>query len=333
MLIQATDALDPGKASDATTFAAADVLSRMAAVVVVYRDARRVADTVALLSSVLPWVVVVNNAPELLAEGMLAGTAARSAPAQTALVQHLHNANTGGLAGAYNHALSWLAEHHPQAERVLFLDEDSSAEGLRSFIVDPLTQQALHDPAIAAVSPAYRDRATGLRGAYMRLSRWRFDFHPREFEGLRDVAFLINSMSVWKLPAVRRIGRFNEALAVDHVDTEFCLRARQAGLRLCVNGTHEFPHAIGQRQRYRFLGMELQAGGHSPARRCMIGRNTVWLAKRWWWREPGFVALCLARLGYEAVGITVAEPQAPAKLLALGRGVLQGLFTRMRAPA
>ncbi|MEO5732795.1 MAG: hypothetical protein ABIQ87_03785, partial [Rubrivivax sp.] len=57
---------------------------------------------------------------------------------------------------------------------------------------------ALADPATAAVSPAYRDRATAMRGRYMGLARWRFGFHPREFSELRDVAFVINSMAVWR---------------------------------------------------------------------------------------------------------------------------------------
>jgi rhamnosyltransferase len=111
-------------------------------------------------------------------------------------------------------------------------------------------------------------------------------------------------MTVWRLQALQRIGAFHEGLAIDHVDTEYCLRARQAGLTLHVNGAFEFAHAIGERRKYRLLGVELQAGGHSPQRRHMIARNTVWLARNWFCREPAFSALCLVRLAYEAVGIT-----------------------------
>ena len=60
----------------------------------------------------------------------------------------------------------------------------------------------------------------------------------------------------------------------------------------------------------------------------MIARNTVWLARNWFWREPAFSALCLARLAYEAVGITMAEDQAAAKLAALLSGAVSGLFAR-----
>ena len=159
---------------------------------------------------------------------------------------------------------------------------------------DEATGRTLAQPQTAALAPAYRDRATGLRGRYIRLGRYRLAFNPREFSDLRAVAFVINSMSVWRIQALRRIGPFNEGLAIDHVDTEYCLRARQAGLMLYVNGAFEFAHSIGERRKYRLLGVELQAGGHSPRRRWLIARNTVWLARNWFWREPAFCGLCLA---------------------------------------
>ena len=93
---------------------------------------------------------------------------------------------------------------------------------------------------------------------------------PRQFDGPKRVAFVINSMSVWRVEALRRIGPFNEGLAIDHVDTEYCLRARELTLAVYVHGGHEFAHSIGQRRRFRFLGRDMQAGGHSAARRYLI---------------------------------------------------------------
>ena len=76
-----------------------------------------------------------------------------------------------------------------------------------------------------------------MRGSYIRLGRWRLDFNPREFGDVRQVAFVINSMSVWRWQALRAAsGPSTKTLAVDHVDTEYCLRARQLGLALYVNG-------------------------------------------------------------------------------------------------
>jgi GT2 family glycosyltransferase len=43
---------------------------------------------------------------------------------------------------------------------------------------------------------------------------------------MREVAFVINSMAIWRFEALAQIGRFNELLAIDHIDTDYCLRAR-----------------------------------------------------------------------------------------------------------
>lgn len=295
---------------------------RTAAIMVVYQPGFGVERTLSHLRSIVDCVVLVDNS-EIEHPGL------RSA-AEELQCTYLHGANVGALAGAYNAAISWVRDHHPDTAEVVFLDQDSDPADLAAFLHSSDTRTALRSVCTAAVSPAYRDRATGLRGRYIWLRRYKAGFNPREFSGMRQVAFLINSMSVWRMAAIAQIGPFNLALAVDHVDTEYCLRARHLGLHLFVNGSFEFAHSIGQRVKYRFFGMEVQAGGHAARRRFMIGRNTAWLAKRWLMREPAFAALCVARLGYEAVGIVIAEKQAGPKLWALVRGVATGLFLRMQ---
>lgn len=240
----------------------------------------------------------------------------------------IRNANQGGLAGAYNRAREALGRLAPELQQLVFVDEDSDVAVLDSFLADPSVRSRLADPGTAAVAPAYCDRATGLRGKHMLLSRWRWHGLPRRFDGLRPVSFLINSMSVWRCAALQRLGPFDEGLRIDHVDTDFCLRARRAGLVLWLHGSFEFRHAIGERRRFRLFGVEMQAGGHPPARRYLIGRNTAWLARRSLWREPSFTALCIARLAYEAVGIVMAEPERGPKLRALLRGAFTGLLSR-----
>ncbi len=240
--------------------------------------------------------------------------------------------NRGALAGGYNLALQHLRQHHGKTiEQVVFVDDDSDPSVLHRFLADAETVERLRDDTTAAVAPAYRDRATGMRGKYIELGRFSLHYLSRHFTGLRTVAFVINSMSVWRMAALDRIGPFNEGLAIDHIDTEYCLRARRCGLLIQVHGSHEFDHSIGQRRRFRFLGREMQAGGHAPARRYLIGRNTAWLARAWLLREPAFAFLCVTRLAYEVVGILKAEDLATTKLMALLRGAVVGLFMpRMR---
>lgn len=306
-------------AADAGNVASDSIALSTAAIMVVYRlDADPAAIAHALQGEV-GVTLLVDNSPT--------GHPAMAALARRDDLVLLANRNRGGLAGAYNLALERLKAQSPATTHVVFLDEDSDVAGLGRFLAEPAVAQRLRAADTAAVAPAYRDRATGLRGRYIELGRWRLHHLPRDFGGLRPVAFVINSMSVWRMPALRRIGPFNEGLAIDHVDTEYCLRARQAGLAVHVQGDHEFAHSIGQRRRFTFLGRQMQAGGHSPARRYLIGRNTAWLGRHWLWREPAFAWLCASRLAYEAVGITLAEEQRLGKLWALLRGAMVGVLT------
>lgn len=296
-------------------------LPATAAIVVVYRPGAEPAALLPVLASAVEHVVLVDNSSPGPHPAFAALT---HGPALSLLV----NANQGGLAGAYNRAIAHLLLTRPQVQRVVFLDDDSDPGALAGLLEDPAVHELLARPDTAAVAPAYRDRATGLRGKHLRLDRWHLRYLPREFGTIEPVSFVINSMSVWRTAALRRIGPFDEGLRIDHVDTDYCLRARAAGLGIHVAGRHEFLHSIGARRRFRLFGREMQAGGHAPARRYLIGRNTAWLMTRWLRREPAFAFLCFTRLGYEAAGILLAEDQKLAKLWALTRGALVGLFSR-----
>jgi rhamnosyltransferase len=301
-----------------------EVQVRPAAVVVVYGCDVDLSPMLKVLKGTAGPVVLVDNNE--------AGSKELAAMAAQLQIAYLHAGNRGGLAGGYNRALAWLRVEYPRVSQVVFLDQDSDPTSLSPFLADKRTQDVLAEANTAAVSPAYRDRATGMRGRYIDLKRLRLNFYSREFTDCRRVAFVINSMSVWRLKALQAIGTFNEALAVDHVDTEYCLRARRLGLACYVNGAFEFAHSIGHRKKFKVLGMEVQAGGHPPQRRYMIARNTVLLARAWLWREPAFTALCLARLCYEAAGIVMAEDRVGPKLAALMRGAFSGLFARTPSP-
>ncbi|MBL8378420.1 MAG: glycosyltransferase [Burkholderiales bacterium] len=240
----------------------------------------------------------------------------------------LANGNRGALAGAYNLALAEIDAHLAHASHVLFLDDDSEVGALPDFLAHAATREACFRGDVAAVAPVYIERETGLRLAPIRLRRFTYRLLPRDVAGPVDVSFLINSMSLWRRQALLRIGPYDEGLGVDHVDTDYCLRAASLGYRLVLNTATPFAHSIGRRRMYRLFGKTLQSGGHAPARRRMIARNTVAVARRHALAWPSFVALCLVRLAYEALGIVLAERDRREKLWAMARGVVDALRGR-----
>lgn len=292
---------------------------RLAAVIVTYgAGADRAGLLVSALRDVAQQIIVVDNTP---------GAAAPRIDGADGLA----NGNIGGLAGAYNRALQHLGAAHlaGAADLVVFVDQDSDPSVLPAMLADPQVMALLQRDDVAAVAPAYRDRATGLRGRPAVLTgRWKIDHLPRDFDDLRRTTLAINSMTIWRMPALAVLGPFDEGLGVDHVDTDMALRAADAGLSIWIAGQHVFDHAIGARRTWRAFGRDFQTTDHPPIRRQAYARNITLLARRWGRRYPAFAGLTLARLGYEAAGIIAAEDQRRAKLGALVRGIWAGLFIR-----
>lgn len=297
-------------------------LNAVAAVLVLYDRASDPGDAVRGALAAVPSLVLVDNAPD--------GHPAADEWRADARVTVLCNANLGGLAGAYNAATTFLHEHAPATGHVVFIDDDSDASVLAAFLGNAEVQHLLSRPDTAAVAPAHRDRATGLRAAHLRLTRWGWQQLPREQRGVYRVSFVINSMSVWRMDALQRIGAHNEWLGVDHVDTEYCMRAAAHGLAVYVHGDHEFAQSIGERRAYRLLGYQFQSGGHSAARRYNIGRANAWLACSHGIDHPAFAALRLLMLLYEAMGILIVEDDKARKLAALTSGAASGMARAMR---
>jgi rhamnosyltransferase len=248
-------------------------------------------------------------------------------------IVYLRNENRGGLAGAYNRALRYLEANLLEWSEVVFVDDDSDVSILSELLADEVTRDALAQRETAAVSAVYRDRSSGLRGSYTQLRRFGFSYLPRGQRGLTPVAFLINSMSVWRRAALQTIGPFNETLQVDRVDTDYCLRASRAGLSTFINGNHEFAHSIGHRTSYTFLGATLQSSGHTARRRFLIARNTIWIARKYMRNWPALLPLSILWIGYEVMGILIAENEKRKKLGAVARGIGHGLVMRMSVSA
>lgn len=297
---------------------------RVAAILVLFDPTTSPVGTIEELSQVVGCLVVVDNT----ANGHPGLGGSVTWPDAVSI---LRNGNVGGLAGAYNAALRCLPRLRDAVDHVLFVDEDSDVSRVSAFLCHPTTHRLAILSDTAACAPAYRDRATRLRARYVVLTRFGFRRLPREFSEVREVDFIINSMSLWSIHTLKAIGDFNEGLGVDQVDIEYCLRARESGRHIYVNGELEFDHSIGRRQLAHVLGKTLQSGGHGPERRYYIGRNLVWLAKRYVVRRPAFALLCFTRLVHEIAGILLTESHKAAKLQRLVHGAACGLVSKRLA--
>lgn len=234
----------------------------------------------------------------------------------------INNNNIGGLAGAYNKALNYIDKELKSSTHIIFLDDDSNFTALKNYISSGFTQKFLLNNENLVMGPRYIESATGLLGRCVRLSRFWFKVSSPLEKSLVRVSFIINSFSIWPRTIISQIGRFDESLSIDHIDTDFCMKARLLNIPIYINNSIIFEHSIGERVPYKFLWFNLQSSGHSAERKALIVRNTRILIFRYGFSNIGFLGLCVTRLIYEFISVIFAEKNKLKKLLFMVKGLI-----------
>jgi rhamnosyltransferase len=182
-----------------------------------------------------------------------------------------------GLGAAYNLAAAWAREQG--ATHLLLLDQDSvAAPGM----VDKLLRALEGKPSAAAAGPLWRDRRTGRDGFFVRSTRSRiYKYAPSAGDDIVDVDFLISSGTLLVLDALEKIGDFDAGLFIDHVDTDWTLRAKAKGYALYGVSTARLDHAMGDKVHTSALAGDRVLFHYPPERQYYLVRNSLVL-----WRKP-----------------------------------------------
>jgi rhamnosyltransferase len=178
---------------------------------------------------------------------------------------------------------------------VLILDQDSEPMSdmvTRLLAVSDRLQSA--GERVAAVAPVYADSTTGPASGFVRLG-W-LDFKKQAVLPDQDVVeadFVISSGSLIPVSALDDIGPMDESLFIDHVDTEWCMRAKSKGYKLFGIPAARMVHTLGdKRKRIWFLRWR-NVSYHSPFRYYYMLRNGILLQQRsyipWKWRTAEFI--------------------------------------------
>src|SRR5215469_1759146 len=106
----------------------------------------------------------------------------------------------------------------------------------------------------------------------------------------------ITSGNLVQVKVFNEIGMYDEGFFVDCIDFDFCLRLRRAGYLI-----HKVPGALMQHQLGEITNVPHWVRNyyalHSPTRRYYMMRNFLYLAERYLFEYPGFIAkLGLAHL-------------------------------------
>lgn len=212
------------------------------------------------------------------------------------------------------------------ASHVLILDQDS--EPMPDMVARLLAASDRLQSAgvrLAAVAPVYADSATGPASGFVRLG-W-LDFKKQSALPGQEVVeadFVISSGSLVPVSVLDDIGPMDETLFIDHVDTEWCLRAQSKGYRLFGVPGARMVHTLGDRRTRIWFLRWRNVPYHSPFRYYFILRNSLLMQRRPYmplkWRVAELIRCCRVVCFYG-----LFAPQRGACLRMMWRGIVDGL--------
>jgi len=226
-----------------------------------------------------------------------------------------------GLASAQNKGIEYAISLG--ADDILLMDQDSIPYPT---MVSLLSEALAEHAGAAAVGP----RSVDLRSGH--LSRFLTDDDAviRISNPVSDtahapiqVAHLIASGTLLRASALPSIGLMRGEWFIDHIDTEWCLRARAKGWSVLAVPDAHLGHSLGDTVSHFWWGRMRHVSHHSPLRHYYMFRNTVLLVKLHYvptyWK-----AFHLKRLVQMFLYFIVLVPQRALRLKMIVKGLFDG---------
>ena len=193
-----------------------------------------------------------------------------------------------GLGAAHNIGIKRAIELG--SKYVLILDQDSQVDinmvaRLRS-AYEKLNEAGYK---VAALGPQYRDSNDGSLSLFVKVgllgfAQCEFDVGTSEIEA----DFIISSGALIPVSTLDEIGLMDESLFIDHVDTEWCFRAKSKGFKIFGVSGAVMTHALGEQRKEVWFLRKRTICFHKPFRYYYIFRNSVLLSRRaympWNWK-------------------------------------------------
>lgn len=187
-----------------------------------------------------------------------------------------------GIAAAHNAGIRRAQDRG--AQYVLLLDQDSVPDArMVETLVNAHSTLERKGVAVSAVGPRYVDPRAGHSSFFVRFGTFRFlrsYCHADRCNEVVAADFLISSGSLISCRTLAAVGNMEEGLFVDHVDTEWFLRARANGFGAFGVCDAVMTHTLGSRSLRVWLGRWRHVPEHSPLRHYYIFRNSILLYRR-----------------------------------------------------
>jgi rhamnosyltransferase len=239
---------------------------RTGAVIIFYNPDSACVERANRLAGKMRCVVVDNTASVTTAAALGLSSAA----------VYLPNGKNVGVATAFNQGVeSLLADGYDTA--ILFDQDSEPPDALLTELPAQIARANKAGERVALVGPAYDDAR--LRGVapFVRFRWWSLERITPTGDTPIDVDFLISSGSCINLRHWSSIGPMDDALFIDFVDLEWCVRAKHKGFRVLGIPWLRMSHELGG-EPVRVLGRSYPM--HGPLRHYYQFRNIIALMRR-----------------------------------------------------
>jgi rhamnosyltransferase len=147
-----------------------------------------------------------------------------------------------------------------------------------------------------------------------------------------EVESVITSGSLLSLAAYSAIGPFREEFFIDHVDLEFCFRARARGYRIVNSRRLLMSHTAGAPTRHKWLWMTKMTTNHSADRCYYLARNDTVMLREYGNYKWGLWSIKSFFRRFRTVKrIVLYEDSKGSKILAVVHGWWDGVHGTMGA--
>ncbi|SEJ10865.1 rhamnosyltransferase [Paraburkholderia tropica] len=226
--------------------------------------------------------VVVDNTPSMRTGASLGLSAS---------IEYVPNGENVGIATALNQGVEYLKR--AGAEMALLFDQDSEpSDTLLAGLPAEIARANERGERVALVGPAYDDPRLRGTAPFVRFRYWKLERLVPQGSEPMDVDFLITSGSCINLRFWSEVGPMDDALFIDFVDLEWCVRAKQKGYHILGLPWLRMSHELGG-EPVRIFGRAYPM--HGPLRHYYQFRNVIALLKRsyipWSWKTTELLKL------------------------------------------
>ena len=245
------------------------------AVVVTYFPDSNFSERIRRIAEQVGKVIIVDNGSDIETNEVLNKLSLQSK------VQLILNAENLGVATALNQGVRRAQKNG--FRWVLLFDQDTVPEKIMTEELLSVYTDFPRQEKLAIVGSNYYN-------AYNHCLLYTMDIDSCRWVERKTV---ITSGSLLSLRAFDTIGPFRDEFFIDHLDDEYCLRARAKGYYVIIASKPIMEHRLGQVEMHRLLWRKTGTSNHSALRRYYMTRNHILLAKEYILSDPSWVLVTL----------------------------------------